>query len=154
LYNGKMTIKGGNNSPELGAIAWYAGNSKVDYEGGLLSTLWEDKEQEYHSAGTHPVGGKKPNAWGLYDMLGNVGEWCQDFWAGYPSQAVVDPTVPKNSGSGYGEHSVRGGDFTSLARLSRCAVRSYTSHEYCTRNSMTGFRVALDEPVAETEKAK
>jgi formylglycine-generating enzyme required for sulfatase activity len=150
LYNGKMTIKGGNNSPELGAIAWYAGNSKVEYEGGVVSTLWEDKEQVYQSAGTHPVGGKKPNAWGLYDMLGNVAEYCEDDGYAYPSQPVTDPTGPKEGmgDNALGGHIVRGGGYGSLARTCRSGARDYAGAEYCSRNATIGFRVAMDEPAA------
>jgi len=67
----------GDSDSELGDYAWYDRIS--------------DKR-------THPVGQKKPNAWGLYDMHGNVWEWCLDWHGGYPSGAVTDPTGP-SSGS-------------------------------------------------------
>ena len=149
LYNGKVTIKGANNGPELDAIAWYGGNSGVAYEGGSLSAHWPDKQQEYRFAGTHPVGQKQPNAWGLYDTLGNVWEWCEDQHAAYPSQAVTDPM-------GKAEHrfggTVRGGAWNSFVRLCRSASRDWT---YCLelwRNAMIGFRVVMDEPPAEKAK--
>jgi formylglycine-generating enzyme required for sulfatase activity len=57
---------------------------------------WHSANSEGH---THPVSQKKPNDWGLYDMYGNVQEWCQDGSGDYPSNAVVDPVGPYKHGS-------------------------------------------------------
>jgi formylglycine-generating enzyme required for sulfatase activity len=70
----------------LNAIAWWGAKS-----GGT----------------THPVGQKLPNAWGLYDMIGNVCEWTQDFWGGYYGGGQIDPTGPP-SGDG---RAARGGSW-------------------------------------------
>jgi formylglycine-generating enzyme required for sulfatase activity len=78
IYSGEMKVVGTNNAPDLDEIAWYAGNSGVYYPCGVDSTHWPQKQYQHTRAGVHPVGQKRPNAFGLYDMLGNVAEICDD----------------------------------------------------------------------------
>lgn len=68
----------------------------------------------------HPVALKKPNAWGLYDMCGNVDEWCSDWWDEYPKGAVSDPAGPK----GGNIRVLRGGSWEFNAASCRSAKRS------------------------------
>ncbi|MEN9974948.1 MAG: hypothetical protein RLZZ282_954, partial [Verrucomicrobiota bacterium] len=100
---------------DLDAMAWYSKNS-----GGE----------------THPVAGKKPNAWGLHDMLGNVFEWCADWYGDYPSGPVTDPL-----GAVSGSYRVRrGGGWGYDAGYCRVANRrnSYPTGSYFS----IGFRLA------------
>ncbi len=86
---------------------------------------------------TMPVGSFAPNAWGLYDMHGNVWEWCRDWYGDYPLGMVTDPTGP-NSGSG---RVARGGSWLYNARLCRAAFRNYFSADYA--SNAIGFRVVV-----------
>ena len=84
----------------------------------------------------HKVGKKKPNAWGIYDMHGNVCEWCRDLYNDYSTSAVTDPMY--NSGS---NRVFRGGSWGSDAWCCRSANRYNCAPDL--RNSKIGFRLAL-----------
>ena len=85
---------------------------------------------------THLVGKKPANAWGLYDMHGNVFEWCWDWYGGYPNEAQTN-SVGASLGSG---RVVRGGCWNFMAWHARSAFRYYFTPTI--RNSYLGFRVA------------
>jgi len=88
--------------------------------------------------GPAPVKSFPPNAWGLYDMHGNVWEWCQDWYGDYPSGPVVDPKGP-NSGD---EKVRRGGSWFKYGYSCRSANRAFGRPP--TRYTTTGFRLVRD----------
>ena len=108
---------------------WYCGND----ESCLDNIAWYSYNSERK---THPVGTKSSNAWGLYDMSGNVYEWVEDWFDYYSSNSVTDPAGPV-SGS---YRVLRGGSGVYGARLCRSAHRSNGSNPSHT-SSHLGFRL-------------
>jgi formylglycine-generating enzyme required for sulfatase activity len=111
----------GGDTRDLDQHAWHAGNS-------------EDL--------THPVGAKKPNAWGLFDMHGNVPEWC---WDRYDARYYLKSPTSNPGGGGSGStRCYRGGAWNSLGQQTRCAVRNTLGMNYSVVTAVVGMRVARD----------
>jgi formylglycine-generating enzyme required for sulfatase activity len=145
-YAGELEILGGRNAPVLDTIAWYGGNSGVDFDlqKGEDSSEWPEKQYPHDKAGTRRVKSKRPNPWGLYDMLGNVWEWVQDEWHQSYDGAPSDGGVWEGGRAGAGR-VIRGGSWVNVARRLRAACRDRGDPEV--RFGYPGFRCARAQAV-------
>ncbi len=136
---GDLAIVGDNHAPILDAIAWYGGNSGHGYElaNGFDSSGWPSKQYPHTNAGTRAVATRAANPFGLFDMLGNVFEWCVDGYDVYEGKDVTDPAPHTPLGA---FPVLRGGSWYCLARDVRAARRC--AHETGLRESDIGFRLA------------
>ena len=145
-WAGAFEVVALNAAPALSPLAWYGGNSGVDYRPAWPCGDWGGKELPAELCGTHPVGAKEANPWGLRDMLGNVWEWTGDRYSPHGGEPATDPAGPAT-----GEYRIRKGcSWSSIPRHCRAADRSDDLPTHRDRNwGLRLARTAVDrEPAA------
>ena len=146
----EYAARGGNKSKgykysgsnDIGSVAWYyenSGNSRLN------DNNWEYDKLKSNNCRTHAVVTKAPNELGLYDMSGNVNEWCSDWYGDYSSGSQTNPKGPSS-----GTYRVfRGGSWDNCAR--DCRV-SFRHRNYYIKGNDLGLRLALSDNSDESDK--
>ena len=118
----------GNDANDLNKYAWYDTENRIEIKGS-----------------THPVGQKLPNPWGLYDVYGNVSEWCLDYYDpnSYSSASKIDPVnnIPKEADSRLHKKVHRGGSWVHPDEHCRSASRDFDFINFNFADNSRGFRV-------------
>lgn len=137
----EYAARGGNKSchyqyagsDTLQNVAWYYSNSGDQF----LTTNWNFQDQVDNHCCTHPVASSAPNELGIYDMSGNLWEWCQDWFINYQPFAAENPQGPAEGT----RRVARGGSWAHLNRY--CRVSRRTSYNPSINLNVNGLRLAL-----------
>ena len=121
----------------------YYGHYPYDIEGNYFSQDNLATKPGRYRETTVPVGSFSPNDWGLYDMHGNVGEWCWDYYGAYSADSQTDPAGPASGGLRVN----RGGGWNDFAKHLRSAYRSSTPANNSSYN--LGVRLVRGTPAAD-----
>lgn len=125
----------GDDESELSKYGNYADAAET------VEISWRDLQHNDRFSGTAPVGSYPPNPWGLYDMHGNVWEWCADWYGPYPTNEVVNPAGPRDGH----RRVIRGGGWGVTAEDCRSANRYRFKPEVNGAN--IGLRIVVAPPL-------
>ncbi len=128
-----------SGSDTLSVVGWFEGNSGVN-EGG-----WQEPQ---------PIGRKRPNELGIYDMSGNIWEMCWDWSAEYPFEDVIDPKGPVEPAGGWIRKISRGGSWNLEAQECRTDKRNDFLGDLYESNGITGFRVVSRNPAGKIKNLR
>lgn len=134
----------GDDESKLKDYGWYGDNSGKS--GINVEKIWQTDKDNYYQrvmnnkCQTHRVGEKKPNKWGIYDMHGNVWEWCEDDWVNNYQKTPRDGTANILQKAEKNTYKVlRSGSWYDYSNNCRCAGRSYYGPSFV--DNFNGFRV-------------